>query len=149
MENQTKTVEELQQEINRLKLAEVDYKSRADNYYSMIQTLQQFKGNCENEYYNIRQEIRDNEREIAAMLCSFKTGDRYMINKIVHDNIDFFQVKIEGIRFDLFNMGPRDKLICNTIISLKGKSSITNKWKILPTMSEQELQSIIIAKASC
>lgn len=149
MENQTKTVVEIQQEIERLKVAETDYKSRIENYSSMIQTFQQFKGNVENEYYNIRQEIRDNERDIAAMLCPFKSGDRYMVNKIVHDNIDFFQVKIESIRFDLYKIGLENKLTCNTIISLKGKSSITNKWKILPTMCEQELQSKIIAKASC
>jgi hypothetical protein len=149
MENQIKTVEQLQQEIERLKTAETDYKSRIENYSSMMQTFQQFKSNVENEYYNIRQEIRDNERDIARMLCPFKSGDRYMVNKIVHDNIDFFQIKIESIRFDIYNMGPRDTRICNTIISLKGKSSITNKWKILPTMCEQELQSKIIAKASC
>ena len=149
MENQTKTVVEIQQEIERLKVAEIDYKSRVENYNSMIQTFQQFKTNVENEYYNIRQEIRDNERNIAAMLCPFKSGDRYMVNKIVHDNIDFFQVKIEGIRFDLYKTGLENKLITHTMVSLKGKSSITNKWKILPTMCEQELQSIIINKASC
>lgn len=151
MENQIKTVVEIQQEIERLKVAEIDYKGRADNYDSMIQTLMRFKDNCQNEYYNIRQEIRDNERNIAAMLCPFKSGDRYMVNKIVHDNIDFFQVKIESIRFDVF-ISPNSitkKLISHTIISLKGKSSITNKWKIIPNMSEEELQSKIIAKASC
>jgi hypothetical protein len=150
MENQIKTVEQLQQEINRLKLAEVDYKSRADNYDSMIQTLMQFKNNCQNEYYNIRQDIRDNERDIAAILCSFKTGDRYITNKIVMpDNTEFFQVKIEHIRFDLYTSSLDRKLICNTIISLKGKSSKTNKWRTISDMTEKELQSIIIGKVSC
>ena len=149
MENQIKTVEEIQQEIKRLKVAEVDYKGRVNNYGSMIETLQKFKQNCQDEYYNIRQEIRDNQREIALMLCLFKTGDRYMVNKIVHDNIDFFQIKIEGIRFDFYNSTVSETLITHTMVSLKGKSSITNKWRILPSMSEQELQSIIINKASC
>ena len=149
MENQIKTVEQLQQEIERLKTAETDYKSRVENYSSMIQTFQQFKGNVENEYYNIRQEIRDNEREIAALQCSFKAGDRYIVDKIVHDNIDFFLVKIEGIRFDLYTSSLDKRLISHTIISLKGKSSLTNKWRIIPTMTDQELQSKIIAKASC
>ena len=149
MENQIKTVEQLQQEIERLKVAELDYKRRRDDYDGMIQTFQQFKSNVENEYYNIRQEIRDNERDIAALQCSFKVNDRYIVDKIVHDNIEFFQVKIESIRFDLYSMGPRDTRVCNTVISLKGKSSITNKWRILRDMTEQELQSKIIAKASC
>ena len=149
MENQIKTVEELQQEIEKLTLIELDYKRRRDDYDSMIQTFRRFKDNIEGEYYNTRQEIRDNRREIARISCSFKTGDRYNVDKIVHDNIDFFQIKVERINFDVFNIGTESTTICHTIIFLKGKSSITNKWKLLPTMTEQELQTKIINKVSC
>ena len=103
MENQIKTVEELQQEIEKLTLIELDYKRRRDDYDSMIQTFRRFKDNIEGEYYNTRQEIRDNRREIARISCPFKTGDRYNVDKIVHDNIDFFQIKVERINFDVFN----------------------------------------------
>ena len=146
MQTEFKTVEELQQEIERLKLAEADYKKRGDDYENMIQTFRRFKDNIQDEYYNIRQEIRDNERAIASIQCPFKVDDKYNINKLVYNDIEFFQIKIENIRFDLFTNNISKRAHCNTIISIKGKSSKTNKWRMLPTTTTQELESIIINK---